>query len=128
MPSHDSKKKLLNALKNTNAFWSFNKNNLDAATINDSLLIEYTFIHGDVADIKSLFSLYPREQLSSIWHRKLIPDRRLQKLNHYLGVCFFHIPDIKNYILSNRRTNSRYEKLKQLAQEDKIRIPEIIKN
>ena len=128
MPSLDSKKKLLKSLENTNAFWNFNKKNLDAATINDSLLIEYTFIHGDVADIKLLFSLYPPKQLRTVWHQKLIPDRRLQKLNHYLGVCFFHIPDIKDYILNSRRINSRYEKFRQLAREDKIRIPEIIKN
>jgi len=128
MSLYDSKKKLLKSLERTNAFWSFNKNNLDAATIKDSLLIEYTFIHGDVGDIKSLFYLYPRQQLNTVWQQKLIPDKRLQKLNHYLGVCFFHIPDIKNHILNNRRTNSRYEKLKQLAREYKIGIPEIIKN
>lgn len=118
MPSYDSKKKLFESLKCTNAFWSFNKKHLNAATIKDSILIELTFIHGDVADIKALFSIYSPKQLMNVWHQKLIPNKRLQKLNHYLGVCFFHTPDIKNHIMNQQRKNSRYEKLKQLAREN----------
>ncbi|MCF8296249.1 MAG: hypothetical protein K9J13_01780 [Saprospiraceae bacterium] len=120
--SLENKSLLLKKLLETNAFWSFDKNTIKPENISDNTLIENTFIHGDVEEIKFLFQLYPKEKLLDVWNEKLIPDERYYKLNYYLGVCFFEIPNTKEYIQKTKIKNSRYEKLRQLAIKDKTSI------
>ena len=118
----DKKNILLKKLSVTNAFWSYDKSTLKIENISDNLLIENSFIHGDVEEIKLLFQIFPREKLQKVWNEKLIPDKRYYKLNYYLGVCFFQIADTKEYIIKTSIKNSRYEKLRQLAEKDKTSI------
>jgi hypothetical protein len=103
---------LFERLLSTNAFWSLQKNNLSVDMINDDLLIETIFIHGDVEDLIMLFNLFDFEKLINVWHTKLISDNRYYKLNYFLATCFFKITNVNDYIRKYALQNSRYEKLK----------------
>jgi len=116
--SHNIKKQVLfERLLATNAFWSYDRNKLTVESIDNDLLIENAFIHGDVDELVLLLQVFTKETLLNVWHEKIISDERLYKLNYYIGVCFFQIPDVKNYIKKHGFQNSRYEKLKQFAEQ-----------
>lgn len=117
-----NKEKLLKELLKSNAFWSFDKNTINSKTISDNLLIESTFIHGDIDEIKLLFKIFSGKKLLSVWKERLVPDKRYDRLNYYLGVCFFHIPDTKAFIKKESNINRRYERLKQLTKSNESGI------
>ena len=109
---------ILKKLLKTNAFWSFDKKTISIDSISDNSLIENTFIHCDIDEIKLLFKIFSNKKLLSVWNERLVPDKRYYKLNYYLGVCFFNISDTKKHITETAKKYSRYEKIKQLAKTD----------
>ncbi len=117
-----NKKTLLNKILLTNAFWSLDKSSITVENISDNLLIENTFIHGDIKEIQLLFQIYKKEKLQNVWSEKLVPDNRYSKLNYYLGTCFFKIENTKDYIQKAKIKNSRYKKLKQLTRKHEASI------
>lgn len=119
---NSEKRKLISTLIELNAFWSYNLSTINKDTVADSLLIELTLKYGDVEEIQKLFKIYPKVKIQTVWETILIPDERYYKLNFYLGLCFFHISDIKNYIKEKSRINSRYEKLRKFAENNRISI------
>lgn len=109
------KKQLIKKLIGINAFWSYDVST-DSNSIHDNLLIETTLLYGDVDEIQLLFSIFSKNSIRQVWEAKLIPDDRYYKLNFYLGLCFFGIKNIRAYINEKSQANSRYEKLRQLAE------------
>ncbi len=113
MNNNELKISIFNNLLNTNAFWSFDKKKLALNEISDDMLIENTLIHGDVKEIVMLFDLFTKDTIVEVWKNKLLFEDRYNKLNYYLAKIFFDIEDVMSF--KNKNTNSRYERLKQLA-------------
>lgn len=113
MNKEESKRTIFKNLINTNAFWSYNKQKLALNDVSDDMLIENTLIHGDVKDIVLLFDLFTKDVIVAVWKSKLCMENKYEKLNYYLAKIFFDIDDVKSFM--NINTNSRYERLKQLA-------------
>ena len=94
-------------------FWSYDANSVK--DISDAILIEHCLIYGDIPDIKMLFKIFPFEFIKEIWIKRVIPDKRYDKLNYYLGKIFFKIVAINLFLEQKSHAESRLEKLKQLS-------------
>lgn len=105
-----NKKELFEKLKKKNIFWSFNS----TSSINNNILIEYTLLYGDVSEIIILFKIFEKEKIKKVWINKIIPDKRFEGLNYYLGKIFFQIKNIDKFIEERSKEGNRFERFKQI--------------
>ena len=87
-----------------NAFWSYNLASTSA--ISDEKLIEMVLLHLDINDIKSLFRLFPKKQIQSVWKEKMLPQEPFYHgLNRLYAFLFFGIKHPDRYIrdMNNKR-------------------------
>jgi hypothetical protein len=110
------KEKLLEVLVSKGLLWSYQPERV--AQLADNIVIEHTLAFGDVSELKSLFSIFPMEQIKQVWLESLLPDDRYRKSNRYLGLFFFEIQNIDQFLESHANTYSRMEKLRFLAASD----------
>jgi len=93
------KQYLIKRLKEENAFWSFEKDNLDC--LSDWNLIKYSLIHLDLDDIKHLFSIFSKKLIKKVWVAELIPQGDyLKNMNLCFALLFFGAKQPKIYVKS----------------------------
>ena len=109
---------LVQQLLKNNVFWSYDFNEEQGSCIPDELLIESTLLHGDVEQLFLLFSLFPESQLLNFWENSLVPHEKYRRINHYLGLFFFHIKDISSFLNKRIGEHPRLERLKLLAAQN----------
>ena len=91
--SHAKLKRDLTAkLNKENAFWSYN---LDSTSVvSDEKLIEMVLIHLDIHEIKSLFQIYSKRMIQSVWKEKMLSQEPLYHgLNRLYAYLFLGIKD-----------------------------------
>jgi len=101
----DIKINLLNSLKNLNAFWSYNLDDISEKTISDEILIEKSLVYLDIGELKQLFLLFPRQKIKKVWKNQLcIQEPYYHELNTMLAFLFFNIKKPEKYLknLNNR--------------------------
>lgn len=108
---------LINQLKQNAAFWSYQLSDQDS-NIPDAILIEQTLLHGDVLDLIALFDIFTLSDIKAVWEEKVVPHERNRRLNHYLGIFFFRIPDITNYLNKRIIERPRLERFRLLTSQD----------
>ncbi|MCK5808742.1 hypothetical protein KAH37_07145 [bacterium] len=113
MNSKFNKEKLFKKLNAQNIFWSYNVNSVE--DISDALLIEHCLIYSDIPEIKMLFQIFPFKFIKEVWVKRVVPDKRYDKLNYYLGKIFFGIDEINLFLEQKLAAESRFERLKQLS-------------
>jgi hypothetical protein len=87
--SPDERHKLIDALINANAFWSYNINNLEV--IPDEVLIEKVFIHLDLGEISLLFKLFPEKQIKQVWKKQILAQEPYyHNLNKFIAWFYFN--------------------------------------
>lgn len=88
---------LAGKLHREHAFWSFNPETI--AQISDDLLIEKVLLHLDIDDIRSLFKLYDKRRIKTIWKEKMLPQSPMYHgLNRLYAWLFFGIKNPDRYI------------------------------
>lgn len=112
----EERKILIEQLKSQNVLWSYDLSRTD--DLPDEVLMEETLLHGDVDQLKLLFSIFPAEGLQAFWEEKLVPHERYRRINHYLGLFFFEVPDISSFLDQRIVAYPRLERLRLLASED----------
>jgi len=73
---------------NKNYFSSYNE-----VPDNTNLIIEHTFRYGDIDEIFEVISKYGKEKCKSVWQKNLVADKRIIKLNHFIGKFIFDLTD-----------------------------------
>jgi len=107
--------RLFENLKSQNLFWSYAKD-IQVADVGTDILVETALKYGDVNDIHVLFECYDYQRLYDIWVKRVVFDRRFDKLNFYLASVFFEV-DL-NAVRSERADDDRRNKLERLASRD----------
>ena len=110
--SPNNKIELFEKLKSKGVFWSYAKN-ITYADFNDAILCEYTLKYGDFEDLKALFLFYGKTKVKMIWEKKLVDDKKFQKLNLFLARFFFGMDVESSYF--ERSNSARFEKFRLLA-------------
>ena len=105
--SREIKEGLLNELICNQAFWSYEKPEMN--TISDNQLIEKVLIHSDLDSIYQLFSIYSESQIRRVWDERLLPDVRFYSMNKLFAYLLFHIENPDDYLESGIRNH--YKKL-----------------
>lgn len=108
------KQQLIQTLADKKAFWNYDPEFFKSSGFPEHILIPYTFIYGDVEEIKLLFRIYSKNKIKKNWINELLFDKRYEKLNNYIAIIFFKIPDFNDFLKSVNYT-SRYDKLKKLS-------------
>jgi predicted DNA binding protein len=86
---------------NKNYFSSYNE-----VPNNVNLIIEHTLRYGDIDEIFEVISKYGKEKCKSVWQKTLIADKRIIKLNHFIGKFIFDLTDSElEQILHNSLTD-----------------------
>ncbi|NRB65255.1 MAG: hypothetical protein HRU40_19940 [Saprospiraceae bacterium] len=112
----EERKILIDQLESQNVLWSYDVSRTD--DLPDEVLMEETLLHGDVDQLKLLFSIFPAEGLQAFWEEKLVPHERYCRINHYLGLFFFEVPDISSFLDQRIVAYPRLERLRLLIAED----------
>lgn len=94
------RRELLRKLRLENAFWY---ENLSGEEISDRELIEKVLMHLDLAEIDSLFTIFPKELIKEIWKEFIIPLGSYYKLNILFAFLYFNIKDPERYIRDSLR-------------------------
>jgi len=83
---------------------------------NDNIIIEHTLRYADVDRIKAILEKYGIDRCRAVWEKLLVPDKRMEKLNFFLGKFIFNISSddavIRNYLTINRKT--RIERINEI--------------
>jgi hypothetical protein len=106
---------LFEKMKSKNLFWCY-ANDITAAEVGMDILAETVLKYGDVEDIRVLFQCVKYDALFDIWVRRVVFDRRFEKLNFYLARIFFNV-DLET-VRRERAGDDRRNKLEQLASQD----------
>jgi hypothetical protein len=79
------------------AFWSY-----DASLIKeipDDVLIEKVLVHLDIDDVQSLFKLYPKSKIQSVWRNRILSQEPMYHgLNRLYAFMLFEIKNPDRYI------------------------------
>ena len=95
------KRELLRKLRSENAFWYGNNSN---EGISDKELIEKVLMHLDLADIDSLFAIFPKEVIKETWKELIVPlGSSYYKLNILFAFLYFNIKNPERYIRDSIR-------------------------
>ena len=93
------KELLFKALKQANALWSYNTQDINIEKIPDELLIEKVLLHLDIDDINKLFEIYPKKEIKNVWIKRLIPlEPQYHSYNILFGLLYFDIKKPERYI------------------------------
>jgi hypothetical protein len=94
---------LIAKLHYENAFWSYHLEKDEM--ISDEKLIEMVLLHLDIEEIKSLFSLFPKKQIQTVWKEKMVSQEPFYHgLNRLYAFLFFGIKHPDRYIRDSRNT------------------------
>lgn len=84
------KGRLLQQLKEENAFWSYAPESITLDTIGDEQLIALTMRYLDLDEIKQLFSIFSYRKIKEAWKRLLVPEGEyLYTLNRFFAWYYF---------------------------------------
>lgn len=111
-----TKPEFINKMAEKNLFWSYDLKS--GSELPDEVVIEQVLLYGDVPDLLALFRLWDEEQIRKVWEEQLVPQGRYRKINYYLGVFFFQVADINNYLNQRVRAYPRLERLQGLVASD----------
>jgi len=101
------KEKLLEALLNVNAFWSYAS--VSVENVPDEELIEKTFVFLDLSDISLLFELYPRNYVRKVWKEKMaVQGDYLFSLNVMIALYYFDIKRPEEYLKRVEREHIKH--------------------
>jgi len=103
---------LFEKMKSQGFFWSYSKTLTPHEAGTDNL-IETVLKYGEVEDIRVLFESCEYDQIFDIWTKRILFDRRFERLNYYLSKIFFDV-DL-NTVKSERAGYERRNKLERLA-------------
>jgi hypothetical protein len=103
------KNALSDMLHRENAFWSYDPSS--TSHIPDDKLIEMVLLHLDIDDINSLFRLFNKKRIKTIWKEKMLSQEPFYHgLNRLYAFLFFNIKDPDRYI--REMTNKRYQSIR----------------
>ncbi len=109
------RKELFERMKSRHFFWSYSRD-IVFEDMNKEVLVETVLKYGDVEDIERLFSCYDYADILDAWAKRVLFDKRFDKLNFYLSKIFFDI-DL-NQIKQKKAAYDRTNKLRMLAARD----------
>lgn len=93
----EQKRLILQKIKKNGGLWSYNSL---PEQMDDDEIIEEALRHLDFEDMHLIFSLWGIRKIKSVWKRKLVSEgKRMNILNSLLGVLFFNIPNINQYLI-----------------------------
>ncbi|NBC05654.1 MAG: hypothetical protein GVY26_00495 [Bacteroidetes bacterium] len=116
-----SKQKITAYLIQHNHLWSYDTQQVEK--LPDSILIEHALLYSDVEGLFLLFESFDKEDIRQVWEQKIVPHRRYHKLNVYLGLFFFRIPDIRTFLEQRIVEYPRLRRLELLASENEAGTP-----
>lgn len=91
------RKSLCTKLLDNKTFWSYS--DVTEETISDGDLIEKTFIHLDMDDIKLLFELFPMRFVRRVWEDRMAGQGAyLYSLNMMIAQYYFNIRNPKAFL------------------------------
>jgi len=106
---------LFDKMKAGNCFWSYS-GEIRPEDVGEEVLVETVLKYGDVKDILLLFDCFDGKRLYNIWVKRLLFDRRFDRLNFYLAKVFFDVdPDA---VRRDMPEYDRKNKLEKLASRD----------
>lgn len=108
---NEIKGKLLQMLREENAFWSYRQESVTLDSIKDDQLIALTMRYLDLEEIKELFSIYSFKKIKDAWKRLLVPEGEyLYTLNRFFAWYYFKAkrPDAYLKSLETRRLNTLF--------------------
>ena len=111
------RKELFEKMKRSHFFWSYSED-IEFEDVSEEILVETALKYGDVDDIERLFACYDYADILDAWAKRLLFDKRFDKLNFYLSKIFFDID-----LSQMRQEMARYDranKLGMLASQDRI--------
>lgn len=86
---NNNKHFLINKLKEWNVFWSYNQENIDQ--VPDEIIIEKTFLYGDLEEIAILFKIYNRSFIHRVWKENLLTQEPYYRnLNKFIAWFYFN--------------------------------------
>ncbi len=95
------KGRLLEQLKEENAFWSYAPESVTLDNIRDDQLIALTMRHLDLDEIGQLFAIFPFKTIKDAWKRLLVPDGDyLYTLNRFFAWYYFRAKNPDAYLKS----------------------------
>jgi len=90
------KRDLIRKLRREKAFWYGNPSNNQ---ISDEELMEKVLLYLDIGDIDTLFTVFSRKKIRSVWKESIIHQGpAFYKLNVLYGFLYFDIEDPERYI------------------------------
>lgn len=93
------KKELLKRLKKHHAFWSYDVAKITVRNIPDEILIEKTFIHLDLEDIRLLFIHYKPGFIKKVWRERMAArGDYMRTLNKFIAWYYFDIKNPEKYL------------------------------
>ncbi len=93
-------------------FWSYDVKSPEQ--IPEGLLIETVLLYGDFPHLNTLFKVFDKSVIQSIWENQiLIREPRYHDLNVLLGWLYFDIADPEKHIRYIFMQNNPYERLKR---------------
>jgi hypothetical protein len=106
--------KLCEKMREAGALWCYAPN----AHITDKILTEAVLRYGDVPELKTLFLIFPKSDIRTVWCECVIPDERFYPHNYYLALIFFDIKNPRRYIERMKNKFSRYERIRKSLAEN----------
>lgn len=98
---NDIKGRLLEQLKEENAFWSYDPESVFLDNVQDDQLIALTMRYLDLDEIKQLFSIYSFKKIKDVWKKLLVPEGEyLYTLNRFFAWYYFKAKKPDAYIKS----------------------------
>ena len=95
------KSELMDKLKEEHAFWSYDRQSVSLATINDADLIAMTMRYLDLPEIKQLFAIFPYKKIKDAWKNILVPEGGyLYTLNRFFAWYYFKAKNPDAYLKS----------------------------
>jgi len=111
-----SKQKITAYLIQHNHLWSYDARQVE--NLPDSVLIEHALLYSNVEGLLLLFKSFDKDDIRRVWEQKIVPHRRYHKLNTYLGLFFFRIPNIRTFLEQRIVEYPRLRRLELLASEN----------
>ena len=108
---NEIKGKLLEQLKEENAFWSYAPESVTLDNMQDDQLIVLTMRYLDVDEIRQLFKIFSFKKIKDAWKRLLVPEGEyLYTLNRFFAWYYFRAknPDAYLKTLQTRYTNALF--------------------
>lgn len=107
-----NRNRLVRNMKEKNLFWSYGSAT-DPMDYPDEIVIETCLKYGNEDDMHLLLRCFERTTLREVWQKRILPDNRFRKLNHYVARVVFNIePDRLN---RSQNGGTRFEKLQHIA-------------